>query len=133
PDDTIVITVPKSEMGQGVRTSLAMLVAEELDADWDKVRVETASLNAKYGDQSTGGSESVMGRWTQLREVGATARAMLVSAAAKQLGVSRGELETERSVVRHTKSGRTVAYGALANALVSEAAPLSVSLKPRSA
>ena len=83
PDNTVTITVAKSEMGQGVRTSLAMLVAEELDADWDKVRVEQAPFDPRYGNQGTGGSGSVMEGWDQLRQAGAKVRAMLVSAAAQ--------------------------------------------------
>ena len=113
PDDTIVVTIPKSEMGQGVRTSLAMFVAEEMDADWSKVRVETAPLNVRFGYQGTSGSASVTERFTPLRRVGATARAMLVAAAARQLDAPAGELHTERSSVRHTSSGRAIGYGAL--------------------
>src|SRR5581483_8470930 len=93
----IVIVVPRSEMGQGVRTSLAMLVAEEMDADWSRVNVLTAPLDARYGDQGTAGSVSVFESWTVLRRVGAIARAMLVAAAARKLGVGESELTTERS------------------------------------
>src|SRR6476661_1263773 len=78
PDDTIVVTIPKSEMGQGVRTSLAMLVAEEMDADWNTVRVTTAQLDGRFGYQGTSGSVSVAERFLPFRRIGATARAMLV-------------------------------------------------------
>ncbi len=131
PDDTIVVTIPKSEMGQGVRTSLAMLVAEEMDADWSKVRVETAPLNERFGYQGTSGSASVTERFTPLRRVGATARAMLVAAAAGQLDAPASELHTERSFVRHAASGRAISYGALAANLAGMRPPRSVSLKPR--
>ena len=131
PDDTVVVTIPKSEMGQGVRTSLAMLVAEEMDADWDKVHVETAPFGDQYGYQGTASSVSVRERWTQLRQVGASARAVLLAAAVDRLGVPLGELTTERSVVRHARSGRSIAYGALAAALPSIRPPRRVTLKPR--
>ncbi|MGH7615888.1 MAG: molybdopterin cofactor-binding domain-containing protein [Gemmatimonadaceae bacterium] len=130
PDDTIVVTIPKSEMGQGIRTSLAMLVAEEMDADWDKVRVETAAFDSRYGDQGTSGSLSIAERFTALRQVGATTRAMLIAAAARQLGAPAKELRTERSAVVHAASGRTLGYGALASRLVGTQPPRDVPLKP---
>jgi isoquinoline 1-oxidoreductase subunit beta len=132
PNDRVVITIPKSELGQGVRTSLAMLIAEELDADWQKVLVETASYDPKYEDQGTGGSGSVMSRFKQFRQIGATGRAMLIAAAARQWDVSDDDIVTERSVVRHSKSGETLTYGALANSLRASDAPAMVKLKPRS-
>jgi isoquinoline 1-oxidoreductase beta subunit len=76
-DNTITVTVPRAEMGQGVRTSLAMIVAEELDADWAKVRVKQAPASEEYGDQYTGASTSVSTFWQPLREAGAAARAIL--------------------------------------------------------
>ncbi|MGD2069348.1 MAG: molybdopterin-dependent oxidoreductase, partial [Gemmatimonadota bacterium] len=88
PDGTATITVSKSEMGQGVRTTLALMVAEELDLDWDRVRVRTAPADEDtFGDQGTGGSASVQTSWFRLREAGAAARAVLVTAAAAELGV----------------------------------------------
>jgi isoquinoline 1-oxidoreductase beta subunit len=133
PDDSIIVVIPKSELGQGVRTSLAMLVAEELDADWDKVRVETASYDPRLLDQTTVSSGSIMSRWLHLREIGATARAMLVIAAAKQWNVSRDDITTERSVLTHAASGRTLTYGRLADTLPRITPPRRVALKPRSA
>jgi CO/xanthine dehydrogenase Mo-binding subunit len=90
PDDTVTITISKSEMGQGVRTGLAMLVAEELDADWAAVRVSPGDFDPRYGDQGTGGSDSMAWGWKPLREAGAALRAMLVTAAGCAL-VGRAE------------------------------------------
>ena len=131
PDNTVTITVAKSEMGQGVRTSLAMLVAEELDADWDLVRVEQAPFDARYGNQGTGGSGSVMEGWTQLRQAGAQVRAMLVSAAAQEWGVPEAECTTEASFVVHGKSGRRASYGSVAERAARLPVPEQVALKPK--
>ncbi|MBL8988811.1 MAG: xanthine dehydrogenase family protein molybdopterin-binding subunit [Gemmatimonadetes bacterium] len=131
PDNTVAITIAKSEMGQGVRTSLAMLVAEELDADWNQVRVEQASFDPKYGDMGTGGSGSVRDNWTTLREAGAALRTMLVATAAKEWGVTPSECRTENSFVHHDGSGRKVHYGALAEAAAGAAVPKTVELKPK--
>jgi isoquinoline 1-oxidoreductase beta subunit len=129
-DGTATITVAKSEMGQGVRTTLAMLVAEELDLDWSKVRVAQAPEHPdKYGRQGTGGSGSVRSGWKPLREAGAKARAMLVAAAASKLGVSASELTTEQSQVVHAASGRKVGYGELAGVAAQQAVPEEVKLK----
>jgi len=81
PDDTVHVTIPKSEMGQGVRTALALFVAEELDADWSKVRPEAAVYDPQLGSQGTGGSGSVLDTHSRLRVAGATMRQMLVAAA----------------------------------------------------
>ena len=114
-DGTIVIFAPNPEVGQGVRTSLPMIVAEELDADWDRVIVKSATIDReKYGVQAAGGSTSVLRRWPELRKMGALARHMLVSAAADQLDVPAGELTTARSRVLHEASGRTLSYADLA-------------------
>src|SRR5687767_8730999 len=93
PDDTVTIMLTQVEMGQGVMTSMPMLVAEELDADWTKIRTEWTPADAKYGNpnfggaQLTAGSNSVRGMWKIMRESGAAARMMLVTAAAQQLSV----------------------------------------------
>lgn len=116
-DGTVTISSANPEIGQGVETSLPMLVAEELDVAWEKVRVETAPLDgSRFGRQMTGGSRAVNARWKELRQVGAAARAMLVSAAAKELGVSTAALETELGHVVHEASGRKLAYGSLVSA-----------------
>ncbi len=129
PDDTVHVTIPKSEMGQGVRTTLALLVAEELDADWSKVRAEAASYDPRLGSQGTGGSGSVLDTHTRLRVAGATMRQMLVAAAAQQLGVPASELTTRESRVVHAATNRTLGYGALADAATKIAVPTNVRLR----
>ena len=90
PDGKITIVVARSEMGQGVRTSLPMILAEELEADWKQITIEQAGASKLFGDQTTGGSASVRTTWDPMRKAGATAREMLISAAA--LGVGRSTL-----------------------------------------
>jgi isoquinoline 1-oxidoreductase subunit beta len=114
PNGDIHLWVARSEMGQGPRTSLAMILAEELDADWSRVKIEQADLNSKYGDQTTGGSLSIRSSWDPLRQAGATARAMLVTAAANTWNVPATECTTRNSAVLHAKSKRQLAYGPLA-------------------
>jgi isoquinoline 1-oxidoreductase beta subunit len=127
PQDNVTIWVGKSEMGQGVRTSLPMIVAEELDADWKRVRIEPAQADAsKYGNQLTGGSTSVRTSWEPLRQAGAQARAVLVAAAAQNWGVAPESCRTENGSVIHDASGRRARYGSLAEA----AAKLPVPEKP---
>mgnify|MGYP006278966257 CR=1 FL=1 len=130
PDGSATVTVAQSEMGQGVRTSLAMLVAEEAELDWERVTVETAPADQEtYGQQGTGGSASVRRNWRPMREAGATARAMLVAAAASELGAPAGELEARRSRVVHAASGRELGYGELAGAAAGRSVPEEVELK----
>src|SRR5262245_39478648 len=129
PDDTVFVTIPKSELGQGVRTMLAAFVAEELDADWSKVRPEAASYDERLGSQGTGGSGSVLDTHSRLRVAGATMRQMLVAAAAQQLGVPASELTTKDSRVIHAASNRSVGYGALADAASKVAVPTNVRLR----
>jgi isoquinoline 1-oxidoreductase beta subunit len=115
-DDTGTVTVicHRSEMGQGIRTSVAMIVADELDADWSKVKVEQALGDEKtYGSQNTDGSRSIRDFYTALREAGATGRALLEAAAAKQLGVPVAEVKAEQHVVMHASSGKKLGYGDL--------------------
>jgi len=129
PSGTVTIAVAKSEMGQGVRTSLPMIVAEELDADWSKVRVEQSDAHpTKYGSQGTGGSFSVRGSWQMLRQAGATARDMLVTAAAQSWHVSPATCKTDKGFVIHS-SGKKLAYGELAEAASKLSVPHSVKLK----
>ena len=129
PDDTVHVTIPKSEMGQGVRTALALFVAEELDADWSKVRPEAAAFDPQLGSQGTGGSGSVLDTHSRLRVAGATMRQMLVAAAAQQLGVPASELTTKDSCVYHTASNRSLGYGALADAAAKVPVPTNVRLR----
>jgi isoquinoline 1-oxidoreductase beta subunit len=114
PNGEIRLWVARSEMGQGPRTSLAMILAEELDADWAHVKIEQADLDSKFGDQTTGGSQSIRSSWDPLRQAGATVRAMLVTAAAKDWNVPASECTTRDSVVMHAKTKRRVGYGELA-------------------
>ena len=112
-DNTVTIRVAKSEVGQGVLTALAMLLAEEMDADWATVRVEQALADAQYGDQKTDGSSSVSDSFYTMRSVGAQARAFLVSAAAQIWGVHQSTCRTEKGVVIHPPSGKRLPYGNL--------------------
>lgn len=134
PDGSTTIIVARSEMGQGVWTSMPMLVAEELDADWSRVRPEQSEVapvysNTLYGIMVTGGSTSVASSWEQLRTVGAAARQMLVAAAAKRWKVPAGECRTEPGQVVHASSGKKLAYGELAEAAAKEPIPKHVTLK----
>lgn len=134
PDDSITIVVNKSEMGQGVYTSLPMLIAEELEADWSRIKVESAPVAAVYnhtgfGMQMTGGSSSIPSSWEQLRRVGASARILLIRAAAQQWGVPEKECRAENSLVMHAKSGNKASYGKLADAASLLPLPDNVELK----
>ena len=115
PEGSILIYAKNAEIGQGVKTSLPMIVAEELDAAWADVEVEQAPVNEDvYGRQNAGGSQSVTTSWDTLRQAGAVARAMLVSAAARRWKVAEEKCETADSVVIHTPSRRCLTYGELA-------------------
>ncbi len=132
-DGTVTVTIGKIDIGQGVHTALPMLVAEEMDADWNKVRCELAPAGEAYKDpvqqtQVVGGSTSVKNSWMQYRGIGARMRAMLVGAAAKRLGLPASELKTEAGAVI-APDGRRVVYGELALAAFSEPVPASVQLK----
>jgi isoquinoline 1-oxidoreductase subunit beta len=130
PSGEIFLTVARSEMGQGVRTSLAMILAEELDADWARVTVRQADFDTKYGDMTTGGSASVRSSWDPLRKAGATARDMLMSAAAQMMSVPKEECRAiGGSVIEHTKTGRKVGYGLLVEKASGFPAPKDVPLK----
>ena len=126
-DGRTVLVVAHSEMGQGVRTSLAMILAEELEADWKAVVIEQASPGPLFTDTGTGGSDSVTASWKPLRQAGAAAREMLVEAAAKQWGVPSSSCRAEMGAVLHAASGRRAAYGEL----VVAAAALPVPKEPR--
>ena len=131
--DGIVLFAKNPEVGQGVKTSLPMIIAEELDAAWQDVTVEQSAIDANlYGAQFAGGSMSIPMNWTTLRQAGATARAMLVGAAAKQLGVPAEELTTMDSQVIHKASGRKLAYTALAAEAAEMPVPDPASLKLKS-
>jgi len=132
-DGTVYIVAHRSEMGNGVRTSLPRIVADELDADWAHVKVVQAIGSEKYGDQDTDGSHSVVSFFVPLREAGATARLMLVRAAAQQWGVPATECSTELNHVVHKTSGKKLGYGELASAASKLEMPKKeeLKLKPR--
>jgi isoquinoline 1-oxidoreductase subunit beta len=115
-DGTVYVIAHRSEMGNGVRASLPRILADELDADWARVKVVQATGDEKYGDQDTDGSHSVVSFFVPLREAGATARLMLVRAAAQQWNVPVAECSTELHTVVHAKSGKKAGYGELATA-----------------
>ena len=132
PDGVITLFSPNPELGQNIKTSFPMIVAEELDADWSKVKVLQAPLDAKkFERQLTGGSGAVPHSWERLRKAGATARQMLVDAAAKKLNVSPGTLTTENSMVVHKETGKKLSYGELATDAAEMTPPADVKLKDR--
>ncbi|MBI4444981.1 MAG: xanthine dehydrogenase family protein molybdopterin-binding subunit [Acidobacteria bacterium] len=138
-DGLITCMVHKSEMGQGIMTSLPMILAEELEANWSKIRVEFASGNPAYetrlgpgiGWQLTGGSNSVRGSWTMLRKAGAAARQMLVEVAAQTWGVSATDCRAEQGSVVHSPTSRRLSYGELVEKASSMEAPQDPVLKSR--
>jgi len=136
PDDTVTVLIKHIEFGQGTNTGLATLVAEELDADWTQMRAESAPADAKlYNNlhwgavQGTGGSSSIANSYQQMRHAGATARAMLVGAAADAWGVAATEITVTKGVVAHAASGRSARFGALAEAAAALPVPAEVALK----
>jgi isoquinoline 1-oxidoreductase subunit beta len=131
-DGLITLFSPNPELGQNIMTSFPMVVAEELDADWSKVKVVQAALDtARFDRQSTGGSGAVPHSWKLLRTAGATARFMLVSAAAKKWNVDAAECVTENSFVIHKPSGKKLSYGELAQDACNIPVPEEVTLKDR--
>ena len=139
PDDTVIIRIARSEMGQGALTGLAMLVAEELECDWSKVRTEFVSptLNLRknriWGDTSTGASRSIASSQDYLRRAGATAREMLIAAAAAQWRVPPAQCVAAKGAIVHRPSGRTLSFAAIAPAAARVTPPADVALKPPSA
>ena len=154
PDSTVVVQVPRQDMGQGVYTTLSMLVAEELDADWSKVRAEQSQINPVYGNivglvdsapppmksammamarviglQLTGGSTSVRDGWEPMRTAAASARAMLLAAAAAKWNVPAAELSIEKSVIKHAATGKSAPFGEFAQAAAALAPPATVTVK----
>ncbi len=126
PDESVILTIWRSEMGQGVRTSLAMLLAEELEADWNRIKLVQASPGPDFEDIGTGGSDSIRSSWRSLRQAGAAAREMLATAAAARWKVDRTTCTAANSFIIHTPSGRRVSYGTL----VGDAAKLPLPENP---
>jgi len=134
-DDSVTIMLTQLEMGQGVMTSMPMLVAEELDVDFNKIKTEWVPADPKYGNpnfggaQLTAGSNSVRGMWKILREAGGTGRVMLVTAAAQTWNVPADTCSTEKGEVIHKASGRRLRYGALVDKAAALPVPKTVTLK----
>lgn len=133
PDNVVTVIVGLSEMGQGVLTAIPMLVAEELEADWAKIRIEQAPADPAFANpifkvQATGGSTSVRGNWEPMRKAGATAREMLIAAAADTWKVDRSTCHAESGLVIHA-SGKKLTYGQLANRAATMPVPAEVTLK----
>jgi len=130
--DNGIVTIysPNPEIGQNVKTSMPMIVAEELDVDWNNVIVEQAPLNTEvFTRQLAGGSQSIRQGWESLRTAGATARQMLLTAAANQWDVPVSELSVENGIISHNNSDRTIGYGEIAKAAVNVKIPEEVELK----
>src|SRR5688572_18384622 len=132
PDGLITIFSPNPELGQNIKTSFPMIVAEELDADWSKVKVLQAALDlSKFERQVTGGSGAVPHSWERLRKAGATARHMLMEAASKRWNVPASSLSTENSTVIHVATGQKLSYGELATEASAIPVPTAVQLKDK--
>jgi len=129
PAGAISIIAPNSEMGQGIKTSLPMIVAEELDVAWEQVTIVQGDLNPAYGRQMSVGSQSTPTNYAPMRRAGATARAMLVAAAAQTWGVPETECTTEKGAVVHAKSKRRATYGELATKAATLTPPADAPLK----
>ncbi|GAB4039150.1 xanthine dehydrogenase family protein molybdopterin-binding subunit [Spirosoma gilvum] len=131
-DNRITLWVHKAEMGQGVRTALPMLLADELEADWTRVDIQQAPFNEAYGYQGTGGSSSVRTAWLPLRQAGATAKAMLIAAGAQLWQVDPAECRAQKSSVSHPATGRMRTYGQLVMRAARLPVPPTVVLKANS-
>ncbi|MGM0458763.1 MAG: molybdopterin cofactor-binding domain-containing protein [Bacteroidota bacterium] len=130
PNGQVTIFSPNPEIGQNVKTSMPLIVAEEMDADWEQVNVEQAPLDTdKYSRQLAGGSQSIRHGWDSLRTAGATARLLLVTAAARQWDADINDLTTEKGVITNTRSGETISYGEVASEASSIPIPSDVPLK----
>jgi isoquinoline 1-oxidoreductase beta subunit len=125
----VTIIVHRSELGQGVKTALPMLVAEELEVDWDKIEIEQADADRKYGSQTTGGSTSIRRNWKPLRVAGATARVMLITAAANKWNVAIENCEAEKGFVINKLNNEKLSYGDLVEEASKLPVPKNVKLK----
>lgn len=125
----VAIVAARSEMGQGIRTSLPAVVADELEADWGRVRIVQAIGDEQYGNQNTDGSRSMRNHFTRMRQMGASARDMLVAAAAETWGVAASVCVARNHAVHHEASGRSLGYGELAEAAARQTVPASPTLK----
>src|SRR5579864_7306960 len=128
-DGTVYIVAHRSEMGTAIRTSLPLVLADELDADWKRVKIDQAIGDQRYGDQNTDGSHSIRSFYDTMRQCGAAARLMLIQAAAEQWSVTVSECCTEMHTVVHKATGRRVGYGELASAAARLPVPKTEQLK----
>ncbi len=134
-DSQVTVIIKHIEFGQGTYTGLATLVAEELDADWDQVRCEHAPADVKryanlnWGSQGTGGSSAINNSFTQMREAGAMAKAVLIAAAAQKWQVPKAQIQVSKGVVTHSNSGRTATFGALVALAAKQPTPETITLK----
>jgi CO/xanthine dehydrogenase Mo-binding subunit len=129
PDNKVTIVVVRSEMGQGVRTALPMILAEELEADWKQIEIEQAGASTLFGDQTTGGSASIRTTWDPMRKAGAAAREMLITAAAMTWNVPRSSCAAESGRVKHAATNRSMSYGELTRKAATLPVPTDVPLK----
>jgi isoquinoline 1-oxidoreductase beta subunit len=129
-DDSVTFWIPKSEMGQGPTTACSQMLAEELECDWSKVRVQVAPVDpSSFGHQTTVGSQAIRSTWDPLRRAGAEGREMLISAAAQQWGVDRAQCRAENGYVINTATNARLSYGSLAEAAAKLPVPTNVTLK----
>src|SRR3954452_21216812 len=129
-DDTVTLFIHKAEMGQGTVTSLSMLLAEELECDWKKIRTEFPGIDREFGaSQGVVGSQSIRSSYQPLRRAGATAREMLVEAAAQRWGVDRTQCRAQQGAIINTSTDARLTYGALAEAASKVQRPPNVTLK----
>ncbi len=132
PDNTFTIVAQNPETGQGIKTALPQLIADELDVDWNQVTVKQADYDAtKYISQIEGGSTAIPTHYTRMRQAGAGGRALMIAAAAQQWGVPASELTTGSGMVRHAGSGRSATYASLSAraATLTPPAPADLRLK----
>jgi len=128
PDGSLIIIASRSEMGNGVRTSLTSVVADEMEADWNRVSIKQATGDAKYGDQNTDGSRSVTDFYETMRTMGAMARMMLITAAAKTWQVPESECKAQNHFIIHS-SGKKLGYGELVDLVKTLPVPTTISYK----
>src|SRR5262249_36942397 len=133
PDGTVIIVAHRSEMGTGIRSVLPTVLADELEADWKKVKIEQAIGDTKYGSQNTDGSCSIRDFYDAMRQAGASARMMLEQAAAAKWGVPVSECKAQNHEIVHTGSNRKLGYGELVSLAATQAVPKKEELKFKSA